>query len=98
MPIVSDRDRILIGVASWSRYDLELLDRLHAHVRDCVHPAIDVFDVDECHNFEDFERYVPGIGRVFSTPVVGVWRNGVLVSSAWGFKGRQLLAQNGLVA
>ncbi len=42
---------------------------------------------------EDFEKYVPGIGKVFQTPVVGYWEDGLLKEKAWGKKGRDLLSE-----
>ena len=65
-------------------------------------PAIFHLKVDTGMNrlgitLDDTERYVPGIGRVFQTPVVGVWRDGVKISSAWGAAGCKLLAEIGLV-
>jgi len=98
MPINADGERILIGVAAWSVYDLQLLDRLQAKLA-CLNrkTIIDIFDVDACRSSDDLERYVPGIGPMFQTPVVGVWRDGAKVSSAWGAAGRKLLAEIGLV-
>ena len=99
MPNLSENNHVLIGVGVWSRYDLELLDRLQATLAE--HPpqvVIYVFDVDEFRSLDDLESRLPGIGRPCATPIVGVWRNGVLQSTASGFKGGQLLAQIGLLA
>lgn len=97
MPIRADGEWVLIGIATWSAYDLDLLDRLAAKLAGLKRNAIiDIFDVDECKSMEDLERYVPGIGRVFQTPVVGVWHDGTKVDSAWGAAGRKLLAELGL--
>jgi len=91
-------DRVLLGIAVWSRYDLELLDRIEATLTETTSFAMYVFDVDECHGgAADFERYVPGLGKVYHTPIVGIWRNGVLTSRASGFKGRQLFAETALL-
>ena len=98
MPISADGERVLVGIATWSVYDLQLLDQLHATLAGGNRlTIIDIFDVDACNSFDDFERYVPDIGRVLRTPVVGVWRNGAKISSAWGAAGRKLLAEIGLV-
>lgn len=98
MPTPLDSDRILLGIAVWSRYDLELLDRLDAGLAKRQHaPVIYVFDVDECQSTADFERYMPGLGTVYHPPVVAIWQKGVLTARASGFAGRKLLAQSGLL-
>ena len=51
---------LLIGVATWSGYDMKLLDALRA---DAGGPdVIGVFDTAECQSDDDFEPRVPGIG------------------------------------
>jgi hypothetical protein len=91
-------ERILIGVATWSVFDLNLLDCLQeALSRGSRQTVIDVFDADDCKALDDFEPYIPSIGRVFQSPAVGIWRDGESVLSAWGFAGRQLLKEIGLV-
>jgi len=98
MPISSTGERVLVGIVSWSVYDLQLLDRLQATmVRGERQAVIDIFDADDCNEPDDFERFVPGIGRAFHTPIVGVWHDGVKTSSAWGAAGRNLLAELGYV-
>lgn len=86
-PIPRASDWVRIGVATWSRYDLELVDAIaeskqRSQSRD---EQVEIFDVDELfHNPADptahFETYVPGIGKVFNPPVLGVWRAGELVT------------------
>jgi hypothetical protein len=53
------------------------------------------FDVDEPFEKPEapkgFEDYIPGIGRVYSTPVVGLWKNGVLIQKGAGVEGRKIL-------
>ncbi len=86
--------RILLGVASYSLPDLALLDTLNeADGQGSIWPRLDVFNVLECKSVQDFERYVPGLGKVFQTPVVGYWEDGVLKENAWGKAGRDLLAK-----
>jgi hypothetical protein len=93
-PIENRVPRILLGVASYSVADLALLDMVdEAHGHASAWPRIDVFDVVECRSMEDFEKYVPGIGKVFQTPVVGLWEEGVLKEKAWGKAGRDLLSK-----
>ncbi|HKE55315.1 MAG TPA: hypothetical protein VKB46_01395 [Pyrinomonadaceae bacterium] len=98
MPISGQGERVLIGIATWSIYDLKLLDSVQdSTVRFPTDRVIDVFDVDQCKSSEDFDLYVPGIGMVYQTPIVGVWRQGVKVSSAWGASGRELLKEIGVI-
>jgi hypothetical protein len=93
-PVPSRGRRILLGVASYSLPDLALLDTLNeAHVQGSIWPRLDVFNVLQCQSIQDFERYVPGIGKVFQTPVVGYWEEGLLKERAWGKAGRDLLAK-----
>lgn len=107
--------RLLIGFASYSRYDMRLLDlicgalEVSAQARHHVAPAIPlggfglvrlppqparvgVFSVLDCKSQSDFDKYIPGIGSVLQTPVVGLWVDGVLQKRATGAAGRALIA------
>jgi hypothetical protein len=97
MPVAPEGTRVLVGIATWSLYDLALLDQLQTTLTSGNQTTIDVFDVDNCQGSGDFEGYVPGIGRVLQPPVVGVWRDGQQIKSAWGAAGRKLLAEIDLV-
>lgn len=83
--------RLLIGVATWSGYDLNLLDLIeeatHAPVR------IDVFDTDACLSQAELDLYIPGVNTGPQTPFVGLWQDGVLVEKQSGHWGRQLVAR-----
>jgi hypothetical protein len=93
-PVLNRGRRILLGVGSYSMADLALLDNLNeAHGQESIWPRLDVFDVLECRSIQDFEKYVPGIGKVYQTPVVGYWEEGLLKEKAWGKAGRDLLAK-----
>ena len=48
-------------------------------------PSVDVqvFSVLDCHAQEDFEKFIPGIGNVFQTPVVGFWDGDTLREPDW---------------
>lgn len=82
---------LLVGTATWSGYDMKLLDLL---AQAAGGPAvIGVFDTNDCRSIEDFRRRIPGIELPYQTPVVGVWRDGRLEAAEWGYKGRQLAAQ-----
>ena len=89
--IASAKRRVLIGVAPYSQYDLKLLEALNELPLDPASDRIDVFDVLACQTQEDFEEYVPGIGKVYQTPVVGIWRNGKLEERNSGHSARELL-------
>jgi hypothetical protein len=90
--IASQGRRILLGVVPWSRYDMEALDAVGKDLRGA---RVDIFIVDECKSEAEIEEFVPGVGAVFQTPVVGIWDDGQLVDKAWGLEGRQLLARYG---
>jgi hypothetical protein len=92
-PIPQQGDRLLIGVATWSAEDMKLLDALSQVIHRQV-PAltVELFNVADCQSPAAFQRYVPGIGSVFQTPVVGHWSEGVLVEKASGYAGRELVA------
>lgn len=81
-------EKLVVGVVVWSRYDLALLDELNQFAEQ--HPGIRVyvFDVDRVNG--EFEQYVPGIGEVMQTPVVGYWKGGVLVEKGTGHAGREI--------
>lgn len=86
--------RLLIGVATWSAYDMKLLDAVSQALPGLpAGPTVEVFNVANCSSPEAFDRYVPGIGSVFHTPVVGLWSDGQLVDKATGRAGRELVAR-----
>lgn len=93
-PIATRDNRYLIGVATWSGYDMRLLDvlaeALAAHPNDP--PVVEVFNTADCRHEQDFDRYIPGIGVVSHTPVVGFWHNGELAASAQGHAAREFIA------
>lgn len=79
---------LLVGVATWSGYDMKLLDALEHSVGGP--DVIGVFDTAECKSDEDFESRIPGVGPVFQTPVVGLWEQGKLVAKGSGHLGQDL--------
>lgn len=82
---------IWIGVAIWSMYDMELLDLLEATLaKESRGEKIYLFDIDSFGEF-DFEKHLPGIGKIFHTPIVGNWNNGVLEDRLSGAKARDWL-------
>jgi len=79
---------LLVGVATWSGYDMKLLDALEQ--TDSGPDLIGVFDTADCKSNEDFNSRIPGIGDVFQMPAVGLWENGTLVARGSGHEGRQI--------
>lgn len=81
-------EKLVVGVATWSRYDFALLDELNVFA--ASHPGFQVcvFDVDRVGG--EFERFVPDVGQVLQTPVVGRWSGGVLVEKGTGHAGREI--------
>ena len=92
--IVSTGTRFLVGVAVWSLYDLRLLDALDEAFSDENRTErVDVFNLDSCRTQEEILAFVANIGKVFHTPIVGVWRNGRQVQQASGYAGRNILVE-----
>jgi hypothetical protein len=78
--------QIVIGVATYSAPELALLDELDAalHKGREGKARVEVFDVLECTQMDDFQKFIPGINPVYRTPVVGVIADGRLVDQATG--------------
>jgi hypothetical protein len=76
----------IIGVATYSIPELELLDNLEDSLGTAVREVSDVqvFDVLDCKTMTDFGRFIPGVSSVFRTPVIGVIIDGRLVDQATG--------------
>lgn len=76
----------ILGIATYSADDLKLLDDIEESLQDRGSDAvrIDVFDVVDCRQMSDFSRYIPGIERVYRTPVIGVFVDGKLIDQATG--------------
>src|SRR6185369_475497 len=75
-PLPASGSRVLIGVATYSLYDLDLLDALDSQL--FGDDAVELFEVSSCSSHEEFDRFIPGIGKVFQTPLVGFWQDGQL--------------------
>lgn len=71
---ISKRKHVILGVASYSPQELELLDEIDANHARWKHAyTVYVFDVSGCQSMSDLERYLPGSQNVDQTPIVGVW-------------------------
>ena len=91
-PIAAGR-RLLVGVATWSLYDLSLLEVLDLVVnKGCSGvDRIDVFDLDRVER-GDFEDYIPGLGKVVGTPVAALWKDGILGDKGFGWRAIKLIS------
>lgn len=93
-PIPANGLRILIGIATWSEYDLHLLDVVNDALanQNGSGPHVDVFNIDGL-SLGDFDKYIPGLTAIHNTPIVGIWQDRSLVEKGVGFDGRQLVAR-----
>ena len=88
-PIADRGPRLLIGVATWSGYDLNLLDLIEEEPTGAV--RVDVFDIGTCTDFAAIQEYIPGLESPMQTPFVGYWVDGRLVECETGHAGRELI-------
>lgn len=84
-PVSHAGKRLILGIASYSRDELSLLDQIQDSWDESAPPrSVEVFDVVDCREMSDFDRFIPGIGDVYQSPVIGVFVGGKLVESASG--------------
>jgi hypothetical protein len=85
-PAPESGQRVVIGATFYSLYDLELLDAVMTTLQEseATEERLEIFDVTNIKTQADFEDCMPGIGKVFQPPVVGIWRDGVLKEKATG--------------
>lgn len=81
--------RLLIGVAVWSGYDMDLLDRIEAAPASPL--RIDVFDADLRGSVESLRQVLPAVELGHQPPFVGHWVDGRLIGQAFGHGGRELV-------
>lgn len=76
--------RIVIGYVTWSEYDLRFLDQMQEYLPrvKSANGAVELFCANNFLSLKPFEERIPGLGQVFQTPVVGVWRFGQQIA-AW---------------
>jgi hypothetical protein len=94
--IFKDNVRLLIGVATWSGYDMRLLDVIAEALRRNLTDlsTIDVFNTVDCQSADDFTRYIPGLRDIAQTPVVGFfWRDEQFSTSYQGHAARESVAK-----
>jgi hypothetical protein len=94
-PIADLGLRVLVGTATWSGYDMRLLDVIDQVIPSLgdAAPLVEVFDASYLPSQEAFQEYIPGLPMVFHTPAVGVWRDGVLHERSEGFDARETVAR-----
>jgi hypothetical protein len=94
--VFKDNLRLLIGVATWSGYDMRLLDVIAEALgrNPADPPTIDVFNTVDCRSAEDFTRYIPGLHDISQMPVVGFfWRVEQLSTAYHGHAARESIAK-----
>jgi hypothetical protein len=91
-PISTLKYRLIVGVATYSTYDLQLLDRIDDYARSHIETLwIDVFSWLDCLSLEQIAQYVPGLAQVYHTPISGLWENGAFVKGESGKPARDLI-------
>ena len=86
-PIPGTGTFVVIGVASYSPMELQLLDEVDVAHKDWQSKAqIAVFDVLDCQTMADFEKYLPSVGSVMQSPVAAIWIDGKLVAKQTGLR------------
>lgn len=94
-PIIATGERLLIGVATWSGYDMRLLDVIaEALSRNPINPpVIDVFNTAKCKHMKDFAVYIPGLSEAMQIPVIGFWRDQQFYAFEQGHAARERVAR-----
>lgn len=84
-------DRLVVGVSTWSGYDMILLDLIEESAGGPL--RVDVFDTNTCHSSADVDERVPGVGRWANGPFAGHWVGDRLVEARAGHDARELVAR-----
>jgi hypothetical protein len=93
-PIPQQGTFILLGVATWSDYNMHLLDMLEeAMGRPGDHPAVAVFNAGNLTSMEAIRKYIPDCPEMFHPPALGLWRDGVLTERAEGYRACDAVAR-----
>jgi hypothetical protein len=91
-PMAASPQRLLIGLASYSVPEVELAQRLIDRLETGPLPVcVELFNVLDVKDMSDFQNYVPGMGSVYQTPVVGLWSDGLLADAVQGSDARVLI-------
>jgi hypothetical protein len=91
-PIPGVGRRMLIGLATYSRDDIDLAQALVDHKASGGSGVqVELFSVMDIRTMQEFEEYIPGIGNVYQTPVAGLWEDGVVIRTSQGLEARKLI-------
>ena len=80
---------LLVGVATWSGYDMKLFDEVELAID--KPDVVGVFDMQEAQSPDDFASRIPGLRDVVQGPVVGLWGNGLLIESGSGHSAQNIV-------
>jgi hypothetical protein len=85
-PVAATGKQFIIGIATYSAPELELMDKLEHFLEQTDAESIDVevFDVLSCKTMSDFASFIPDIDGVYRTPIIGVICDGKLIDHATG--------------
>ncbi|MGI8755088.1 MAG: hypothetical protein ACR2MB_04350 [Acidimicrobiales bacterium] len=95
-PIAKCEKRLLIGAATYSQMDMQLLDVLDDWLKkhESMGTRIDVFDLGICSQINDLDEFFPHVKNVYMTPHVGLWENGVFQEMITGYAARGFLSKH----
>lgn len=83
---------VVVGLApSYSVDDLGFAECLIEAATAGLCSSLHLFDVLDVRDMQDIEEFLPGFGRAYQTPMVGIWANGLLVSKGQGNDARRLV-------
>jgi hypothetical protein len=94
-PISCDGKYVVIGIASYSPHDLQLLDEVdgaYALWKDVAKVA--VFDLVECRDMSEVQRFLQNPVEIRQTPVVEIWEGGRLITFQTGLPKTHKVLQN----
>ena len=83
----------ILGIATYSPLELQLLDDLEAISPQWV-GEVAVFDLMECSDHCDMRNHLPMFAVIRQTPVVAIWDKGELIASQTGLRMTREALQN----
>ncbi|MCO7222969.1 hypothetical protein [Pleionea sp. CnH1-48] len=89
--VLEHKKYLVIGVAIYSRDDLELLDRIIQCGCDIGYPIF-IYDVLNASDMEDINKVFHGIGKVYQTPMMMLYQEHA-EQSLWGFEARKRIEE-----
>ena len=86
-PVPGTGKYAIIGIATYSRDELALLDEVEsAYLQWGKTFKVVVFDLMECKDMEDVKKHVPPFAEVAETPVLALWDSGKPVEMQTGLR------------